>query len=182
MILVQHTEQTAREKTVAVLTSAGYECRQAGSLEDAWSAIDSGVAVDLLLCKIELFEGGVIERISQRTPTVTWGAAPLEIFFQSVRRGACDYLRVPFEHEKLLAVVRRALDHHCLTLTMTPQKRSEMCYDIRCYTSSVLGLLELGDKEKAYGLIEKIDELVLRLLVDARVAAEGTPDYKPFPF
>jgi DNA-binding NtrC family response regulator len=186
MILVQHNEKTIRLIAIDTLTHAGYQCRGVASPRGAWRTLNSKAKVDLVLCKVfESLDNGLIERASKKFPDlsiVTWGARPVEMFMESVRKGACDYLRLPFEREELLEVVRRGLDHHCLKLTMTPQKRSEMCYDIREYTRAARGFMELGDKEKACEFLERIDEMTLKLLVDARQEAKGTPDYKPRPF
>jgi|SRR5580704_12666418 DNA-binding NtrC family response regulator len=115
MILVQHEEETIREIAFSILTSAAYECRGAASPTEVWGILNSGAAIDLLLCKVmESLESGLIERVAERfpdIPIVTWGGRPAEMFLESVRKGAWDYLPMPFEPEQLLAVVRRGLDH-----------------------------------------------------------------------
>ena len=118
MILIQHELETLREVATAMLTQAGYECRATTSPTEAWDILNSGEAIELLLCKVmESLESGLIERVAERFPDisiVTWGGRPAEMFLESVRKGACDYLPMPFEPEQLLAVVRRGLDHRPL--------------------------------------------------------------------
>lgn len=65
---------------------------------------------------------------------------------------------------------------------MTAQQRSEVCYNARQQMLSLLGYIDLGKPEKATEYAEKINDLLLRMLIDAREEAKGTPDYKPNPF
>lgn len=65
---------------------------------------------------------------------------------------------------------------------MTMQDVREWCYDIRHYTTSVMGYIELGRLEKAAECAKRVDEMALKMLIDATEAAKGTPDYKPNPF
>lgn len=49
-------------------------------------------------------------------PTVVWACRPIPVFLDALRKGAYDYLAVPFEREQLLNVVRRALEFRRLKL------------------------------------------------------------------
>lgn len=115
MILIQYELETLREVATAMLTQAGYECRATTSPTEAWDILNSGEAIELLLCKVmESLESGLIESVSERfpnTPVVVWGCRPLPPFLEAMGKGAYDYLQVPFIREQLLAVVRRGLDH-----------------------------------------------------------------------
>ncbi len=66
--------------------------------------------------------------------------------------------------------------------TITPQKLSEILYAIRGYTTEVFCSLELGNIEQALKSFGKLDELTLRLMIEARIKAKGMPDYKSGPF
>jgi two-component system nitrogen regulation response regulator GlnG len=120
MILIQHELETMRELGSAMLTSSGYECREAISPKEVWDILNSGKAFELLICKVmESLEDGLIERVVERfpdIPVVVWGCRPLPPFLEAMSKGAYDYLPVPFEREQLLAVVHRGLDHHRLKL------------------------------------------------------------------
>jgi two-component system, NtrC family, C4-dicarboxylate transport response regulator DctD len=120
MILIQHELETLRELATAILTPAGYKCRAAISPTEAWGILNSGEAVELLLCKVmESLEDGLIERAVEKfpdIPVVVWGCRPLPPFLEAMSKGAYDYLQVPFMREQLLAAVRRGLDHRCLKL------------------------------------------------------------------
>ena len=119
-ILVQHQEESIREITSSLLTSAGYECRGATSPAEAWDILSSGEAVGLLLCKVvESLENKLIERVVERfpdIPVVVWGARPIPTFMLALRMGAYDYLSLPFERDQLLVIVRRALECRRLRL------------------------------------------------------------------
>jgi DNA-binding NtrC family response regulator len=120
MILIQHEDETVREFASFMLTSAGYECRWATSPTEAWDILRSEEAVELLLCKVmESLEDGLIERVVERfpdIPVVVWGARPIPMFLEAIRKGAYDYLPLPFEREQLLVIVRRALEFRHLKL------------------------------------------------------------------
>jgi DNA-binding NtrC family response regulator len=119
-ILVQHNDETMREIVSSMLTGARHECRGAASPAEAWDILCSGAAVDLLLCKVmESLEEELIERVVERfpdIPAIVWGNRPIPMFLEAVRKGAYDYLLLPFEREQLLVIVRRALEYRHLRL------------------------------------------------------------------
>jgi DNA-binding NtrC family response regulator len=118
-ILVQHNEETIREIVSSMLGGAR-NCRVATSPTEAWGILSAGEAVALLLCKVvESLEEGLIERVVERfpdVPVIVWGNRPIPMFLEAVRKGAYDYLPLPFEREQLLVIVRRALEYRCLKL------------------------------------------------------------------
>jgi DNA-binding NtrC family response regulator len=99
---------------------AGYKCRGAASPAEAWDILSSGEAVGLLLCKVvESLEDRLIERVVKRfpdIPVVVWGAQPIPTFMEALRKGAYDYLDLPFERDQLLVIIRRALEYRRLKL------------------------------------------------------------------
>jgi len=66
--------------------------------------------------------------------------------------------------------------------TMTMQDVRERCYDARQAMEAVLGYIDLGNSEKAVENAKRVDNLLLKTLIDATEATKGTPDYKPNPF
>jgi hypothetical protein len=65
---------------------------------------------------------------------------------------------------------------------MTMQNVRERCYDIREATTAIMGYIDLGNLERAAELAKRVDQMALKMLIDATEAAKGTPDYKPNPF
>jgi hypothetical protein len=62
---------------------------------------------------------------------------------------------------------------------LTPQERSDMCRNLLDCIEAVPIHIESGELEKARRLTDWVFEGVGMLLRDARMDAEGTPDYKP---
>jgi putative nucleotidyltransferase with HDIG domain len=79
---------------------------------------------------------GLLERTKEscpNTPVVMVTAVhDISVVLAAIRKGAYDYLLIPFEREQLLAMVRRALEHRRLTLeNRTYQIELEQLVDIR---------------------------------------------------
>lgn len=119
-ILLQHNVEPIREICASMLTSEGYECRQAASPAEALKILKSEEGYALLLCKaVESVEEKLLEHMAESIadiPAVVWACRPIPIFLDALRKGAYDYLAVPFEREQLLNVVRRALEYRRLKL------------------------------------------------------------------
>ena len=70
-ILVVDDEETIREIVCSMLTSAKYECRQAGSGMEALALLDSGEEFELMLSDLMManLDGiGLLERTKERFP------------------------------------------------------------------------------------------------------------------
>ena len=65
---------------------------------------------------------------------------------------------------------------------ITMQDVRERCYDARQAIVAVLGYIDLGNSERAIENAKRVDNLLLKTLIDASEAAKSTPDYKPNPF
>lgn len=119
-ILLQHNEEPLREICASMLTTAGYECRQAASPAEALKILESEEGYAILLCKaVESVEEKLLEHMAESIadiPAVVWACRPVPVFLDALRKGAYDYLAVPFEREQLLKVVRRALEFRRLKL------------------------------------------------------------------
>jgi DNA-binding NtrC family response regulator len=207
-ILVECDDDGVREIASHLLTAAGYPCRKCAAPMGVLDVLNSGEEFDLLLCNLsESVEAGLIERMREKFPdipvVIMTGVREFSFPAAAVRSGAYDWLLKPFEREELLAVVRRALEYRRLKLEnralrselenkklrvgpeekmITMQDVRERCYSARHYIEAVRGYIDLGNPEKADEFAKKVDEMVLKMLVDATEAAKGTPDYKPNPF
>jgi putative nucleotidyltransferase with HDIG domain len=122
-ILVVDDEETIREIVCSMLTSAKYECRQAGSGMEALALLDSGEEFELMLSDLMManLDGiGLLERTKERFPDMpvimVTAVHDISVALAALRNGAYDYLLKPFEREQLLATVRRALENRRLKL------------------------------------------------------------------
>src|SRR5215510_3656071 len=122
-ILVVDDEETIREIVCSMLTSAKYECRQAGSGMEALALLDSGEEFELMLSDLMMakLDGiGLLERTKERFPdmpvVMVTAVHDISVALAAIRNGAYDYLLKPFEREQLLATVRRALENRRLKL------------------------------------------------------------------
>jgi DNA-binding NtrC family response regulator len=122
-ILVVNDEPAVLAFACAMLTAAGYQCRQATNGLEALAILDSGEEFDLLLSNFrmpELDGMKLLERTKKRFPDMPLvlesGCQEFSVFLPALRMGAYDYLKTPFEREQLLALVRRALEYRRLKL------------------------------------------------------------------
>lgn len=70
-------------------------------------------------------------------------------------------------------------DHGKIIEKITPQERSDMCRNLLDCIEAVSTRIENGELGKASQLTKWVHEGVRMLLWDARMDAEGTPDYNP---
>jgi putative nucleotidyltransferase with HDIG domain len=122
-ILVVDGEVEIREIVSAILTAAGYACKQAGSHADALAILNSGEEFELLLCDLmrtEVDGINLLERTKDKylaLPVVIVTAVhDVSVALAAIRNGAYDYLVKPFEREQLLNAVGRALETRLLRL------------------------------------------------------------------
>src|SRR3954451_22292937 len=120
-ILVVDDEETIREIVCSMLTSAKYECRQAGSGMEALALLDSGEEFELMLSDLMManLDGiGLLERTKERFPdmpvVMVTAVHDISVALAALRNGAYDYLLKPFEREQLLNTVSRALENRRL--------------------------------------------------------------------
>ena len=124
-ILVVDDEEAIRKRVVSILVAADYECREAASGLEALSLLESGDKVDLMLYDPRMplpdFGGiGLLERATKRYPdipvVIVTAIHDISVVLETIRNGAFDYLKKPFEREQLLATVRRALENRRIRL------------------------------------------------------------------
>jgi putative nucleotidyltransferase with HDIG domain len=122
-ILVVDDEEPIREIVAAMLTAAGYSCKQAASGMEALAILTSGEVFELLLSDVmmaELDGIGLLERTKEKYPdmpvVMVTAVHDISVALAAIRNGAYDYLLKPFEREQLLATVSRALENRRLKL------------------------------------------------------------------
>jgi response regulator RpfG family c-di-GMP phosphodiesterase len=122
-ILVVDDEEPIREIVTSMLTTANYQCQQAGSGLEALAILDSGETFELMLSDLMMadLDGiGLLERTKERYPDIpvvmVTAVHDISVALAAIRNGAYDYLLKPFEREQLLNTVRRALENRRLKL------------------------------------------------------------------
>ena len=122
-ILVVNDEPAILAFACAMLTAAGYQCRQATNGVEALAILDSGEQCDLLLSNFmmpEMHGLELLERTRERFSDIPFvfesACHDTSVVLAAVRNGAYDYLKTPFDREQLLVVVRRALEYRRLNL------------------------------------------------------------------
>ena len=122
-ILVVDDEDAIREIVSSMLTTAGYQCRQAASGLEALALLESGEEFDMMLSDLMMadLDGiGLLERAKEKYPdmpvVMVTAVHDVSVALAAIRNGAYDYLLKPFEREQLLAAGRRALENRRLKL------------------------------------------------------------------
>jgi DNA-binding NtrC family response regulator len=114
-ILLVEDEAPQRRLIAEILDREGHDVREAGTVDEALSAIDASVP-DLILCDWRMpgRDGGeLLDEVCGRSLgcafVVMTAYGSIAHAVDAVRRGADDYLGKPFEREALLIAVRRVL-------------------------------------------------------------------------
>src|SRR6267378_1511854 len=117
-ILVVNDGEDIRQAICAILTLAGYRCQMFANGQDVLAFLESGEKCDLLihdLLNAPLDGISLLDIMGQRfsdIPLVVVTALhDVSMVCECFRRGAYDYLLLPFERADLLAVVCGALDY-----------------------------------------------------------------------
>jgi putative nucleotidyltransferase with HDIG domain len=118
-ILIVDDETYIRNVMSAILTRAGYEIADAESVRQAIDIVAAAPPFDLVLSDIMMAGAdglSLLDHLHQQDPSqlvvMVTAVHDIAVAMAAIRRGAYDYLLKPFERDQLLAVVRRALDHH----------------------------------------------------------------------
>jgi len=163
-ILVVDDEDAIREIVASMLTSAQYECRQAGSGLEALALLNSGEEFELMLSDLMManLDGiGLLERTKEQYPdmpvVMVTAVHDISVALAAIRNGAYDYLLKPFEREQLLATVRRALENRRLKM------------ENRAYQTNLESLVakRTDDLRRAMANLERSYDITLEALGDA---------------
>src|SRR5271155_2273410 len=163
-ILVVDDEEAIREIVCAILSAAGYTCKQAGSGLEALALLNSGDVFELMLSDLMMadLDGiGLLERTKEKFPdmpvVMVTAVHDISVALAAIRNGAYDYLLKPFEREQLLNAVGRALENRRLKV------------ENRTYQTNLESLVEArtDQLQAATGELERSYDITLQALGDA---------------
>lgn len=117
-ILIVDDEADIRTLLAGILEDEGYETRQASHSDAALEAVDARrprlVILDIWLENSALDGLGILEHLSSAHPDVPVimisGHGTIETAVSAIRMGAYDFIEKPFETERLLLQIGRALE------------------------------------------------------------------------
>ncbi len=117
-ILIVDDEPDIRMLVEAILRDEGYEARSAGTSDEALAAYKFRrphlVILDVWLQGSKLDGIGILDVLHQEEPRVPVvmisGHGTIETAVAAIQRGAYDFIEKPFNSDRLLLVVRRALE------------------------------------------------------------------------
>ncbi len=117
-ILIVDDEPDIRLLVEAILKDEGYEARSAGTSDEALAAYRARrpnlVILDVWLQGSKLDGIGILEVLHQEVPRVPVvmmsGHGTIETAVAAIQRGAYDFIEKPFNSDRLLLVVKRALE------------------------------------------------------------------------
>jgi two-component system, NtrC family, nitrogen regulation response regulator NtrX len=121
-ILVVDDEEDIRELVGGILEDDGYEARTADGARSAMRAISERkpalIILDVWLQGSERDGLGVLEEVKALDPNLPVilisGHGTIETAVSAIRKGAYDFIEKPFNSERLLLVVHRALENERL--------------------------------------------------------------------
>ncbi|VAW02554.1 Nitrogen regulation protein NtrX [hydrothermal vent metagenome] len=117
-ILIVDDEEDIRELVSGILEDEGFQTRVAADATQALTAVQTRkpalVILDVWLHGSELDGLGVLEelkRLDEKLPVILIsGHGTIETAVAAIRKGAFDFIEKPFKSERLLLLVRRALE------------------------------------------------------------------------
>src|SRR5918998_5554200 len=117
-ILIVDDEPDIRALIEGILTDEGYETRQAHNSDAALAAFKqrrpSMVVLDIWLQNSKLDGLGILESLQREEPQVPCvmisGHGTIETAVRAIQQGAYDFIEKPFNSDRMLLVVSRALE------------------------------------------------------------------------
>lgn len=188
-ILIVDDEQDIRELISDVLGDEGYHTRLAGDGQAALAAVEervpSVVVLDIWLQGSQLDGLGILEVLRAKHPELPVimisGHGNIETAVNAIRLGAYDYIEKPFKEDKLIHLVRRAIETARLKSENTELKRRGMPETELIGTSSAVAQLRSAIERVAptssrvliSGPAGSGKEVVARLIHNASGRASG---------
>ena len=170
-VLIVDDEADIRELISDILSDEGYGTRMAGSSDAALQAlgerVPSVLVLDIWLQGSELDGLGVLELAKKKYPQLPVimisGHGNIETAVSSIQMGAYDFIEKPFKEDRLLLVIKRALE--------TSQLRQEN-EELRLRSSAECNLVGSSNAINAIGAtIDKVAPTNSRVLI---TGAAGT--------
>ncbi|MBF0267162.1 MAG: sigma-54-dependent Fis family transcriptional regulator [Alphaproteobacteria bacterium] len=188
-ILIVDDEADIRSLVVGILEDEGYSCREAGTDQAALAAIaarrPSLVLQDIWLQGSKLDGLGILALIKQDHPDVPVvmmsGHGTIETAVAAIKEGAYDFIEKPFQTDRMLLVVERAIEQARLKRELFDLKnRSGGAMELVGNTSAMNQLRQSVEKVAPTGSRVLISgppgsgkEVVARLLHAKSKRAEG---------
>lgn len=129
-VLIVDDEAVARKFVKETLSDVGYETIEAGSLEEAHKAIDTGSA-DIILLDVVLPDGSglsLLDRIAlenPRPPVILITAfGEIDTAVEAMKKGAQDFLQKPLDLDRLTQAVERSQEIVALRRELDLLRRS----------------------------------------------------------
>jgi two-component system, NtrC family, nitrogen regulation response regulator NtrX len=137
-ILVVDDEENIRRSLKMILEYEGYSLFEASNGEDALSAIQETVGLDLVLLDIKMpgrdgidILGEIKSRPTSPEVIMISGQGTIQTAVEATKLGAFDFLEKPLHRERVLLSIRNALDRNTLRSECQDlRKRSEKRYVI----------------------------------------------------
>jgi DNA-binding NtrC family response regulator len=131
-VLIVDDEASAREFVSQALTDAGYETLQAGDLQSASRAIDTGSA-DIILLDVVLPDGSglsLLDRLALENPSppviLITAFGEVDLAVEAMKKGAQDFLQKPLDLGRLRQAVERAREVVALRRELALLRRSAL--------------------------------------------------------
>jgi two-component system nitrogen regulation response regulator NtrX len=121
-ILIVDDEADIRELVAGILNDEGYDTRVAGDSDSALAAIEARrpglVVLDIWLQGSRLDGLELLDVIHERHPdlpvVIISGHGNVETAVSAIKKGAYDFIEKPFKADRLILIVRRALEAYRL--------------------------------------------------------------------
>ncbi|HEX9680910.1 MAG TPA: sigma-54 dependent transcriptional regulator [Anaerolineales bacterium] len=131
-VLIVDDEASAREFVSQALADAGYETLQAGDLQSASRAIDTGSA-DIILLDVVLPDGSglsLLDRLALENPSppviLITAFGEVDLAVEAMKKGAQDFLQKPLDLGRLRQAVERAREVVALRRELALLRRSTL--------------------------------------------------------
>src|SRR3546814_790881 len=121
-ILIVDDEADIRELVAGILNDEGYDTRVAGDSDGALAAIEARrpglVVLDIWLQGSRLDGLELLDVIHERHPelpvVIISGHGNVETAVSAIKKGAYDFIEKPFKADRLILIVRRAIEAYRL--------------------------------------------------------------------